>query len=210
MQQPIYPLLSSSLLIKLKYYAHFTVVFIATSKHGLQSLGKSSVVVRRMPPPANLPSIKSQIEPDVNLVPTGGQGWGSQAANNEQSALNQQQVAAANVSQGANLQKVSTAPSVITTGPQAGQAGGWKTTDVVEPPSSYNSRDFPHLVGDGDGATRGSQRGMQQSSSQPSLRPQSKNTHYELSFVLFTIIIVIVGSLPENVRDIRNEKSEKI
>lgn len=126
-----------------------------------------------MPPPANLPSIKSQVDPEVSLVPTGGLGWGSQASNNEQSALNQQHAAAANVNQGANLHKHSTAQSNVSTGPQAGQAGGWKTTDVVEPPSSYNARDFPHLVGDGDGATRGSQKGIQQSSSQPSLRPQS-------------------------------------
>jgi hypothetical protein len=48
-------------------------------KHGLQTLGKVGAG-RRMPPPANLPSLKSQNSgqnPNINLVPTGGQGWGS-------------------------------------------------------------------------------------------------------------------------------------
>ncbi|CAG2170186.1 unnamed protein product [Oppiella nova] len=47
-------------------------------KHGLQTLGKVGAG-RRMPPPANLPSLKSQTTttPNITLVPTGGQGWGS-------------------------------------------------------------------------------------------------------------------------------------
>ncbi|RWS14398.1 protein PRRC2C-like isoform X7 [Dinothrombium tinctorium] len=46
-------------------------------KHGLQTLGKVGAG-RRIPPPANLPSLKSENagnNPSINLVPSGGQGW---------------------------------------------------------------------------------------------------------------------------------------
>lgn len=51
----------------------------AAPKHGLQSLGKVGAG-RRMPPPVNLPSLKSENSgnnPNISLVPSGGQGWGS-------------------------------------------------------------------------------------------------------------------------------------
>lgn len=50
--------------------------FLVTRQHGLQSLGKVASM-RRMPPPANLPSLKSENsgnDPNINLVPTGGSG----------------------------------------------------------------------------------------------------------------------------------------
>ncbi|NP_001080716.1 proline rich coiled-coil 2A L homeolog [Xenopus laevis] len=50
-----------------------------TPRHGLQSLGKV-VVARRMPPPANLPSLKAENkgnDPNVSLVPKDGSGWAS-------------------------------------------------------------------------------------------------------------------------------------
>lgn len=46
-------------------------------RHGLQSLGKV-VTARRMPPPAHLPSLKSENkgnDPNVIIVPKDGTGW---------------------------------------------------------------------------------------------------------------------------------------
>uniref|UniRef100_A0A8C1R3B0 Proline-rich coiled-coil 2C n=1 Tax=Cyprinus carpio TaxID=7962 RepID=A0A8C1R3B0_CYPCA len=49
------------------------------ARHGLQSLGKVAVS-RRMPPPANLPSLKAENkgnDPNVSIVPKDGSGWAS-------------------------------------------------------------------------------------------------------------------------------------
>ena len=51
--------------------------FSVPRQHGLQSLGKVSSAARRMPPPANLPSLKSEHsgnDPSISLVPAGGSG----------------------------------------------------------------------------------------------------------------------------------------
>lgn len=60
-------------------YLFINFYFVVQPKHGLQSLGKVGTG-RRMPPPANLPSLKSENSgnnPNISLVPSGGQGWGS-------------------------------------------------------------------------------------------------------------------------------------
>lgn len=58
----------------------------ATPRHGLQSLGKV-VPARRIPPPANLPSLKAENkgnDPNVTLVPKDGTGWASKQESQDQ------------------------------------------------------------------------------------------------------------------------------
>lgn len=65
----------------MNYVANNDILLSKTgaARHGLQSLGKIATT-RRVPPPANLPSLKSENsgnDPTVSLVPSGGGGWGS-------------------------------------------------------------------------------------------------------------------------------------
>lgn len=68
------------LCIKISLKLKWTRFFLqGAARHGLQSLGKVGAS-RRIPPPANLPSLKSENsgnDPTVSLVPSGGGGWGS-------------------------------------------------------------------------------------------------------------------------------------
>ncbi|OCT56262.1 hypothetical protein XELAEV_18000370mg [Xenopus laevis] len=55
-------------------------------RHGLQSLGKVAAA-RRMPPPANLPSLKSENkgnDPNVFIVPKDGTGWANKQEQQDQ------------------------------------------------------------------------------------------------------------------------------
>lgn len=76
-------------------HAHFYIIKIlflsnfdyqVAARHGLQSLGKVAVS-RRMPPPANLPSLKAENkgnDPNVSIVPKDGSGWASRTEAGEE------------------------------------------------------------------------------------------------------------------------------
>ena len=56
-----------------------------STRHGLQSLGKIGQT-RRVPQPANLPSLKKENlgnDPRINLVPSGSQGWGKKESSTQ-------------------------------------------------------------------------------------------------------------------------------
>lgn len=60
--------------------------FPVVTRHGLQSLGKVATA-RRMPPPAHLPSLKSENkgnDPNVIIVPKDGTGWANKQEQTDQ------------------------------------------------------------------------------------------------------------------------------
>ena len=78
-------MLSTGAIIVLRF-----LLLAGAPRHGLQSLGKVATS-RRMPPPANLPSLKSENlgnDPTVALVPSGGGGWGSGKEGNTTTTTN--------------------------------------------------------------------------------------------------------------------------
>lgn len=59
------------------HWFHTSLSPAVVARHGLQSLGKVAAA-RRMPPPAHLPSLKSECkgnDPNVIIVPKDGTGW---------------------------------------------------------------------------------------------------------------------------------------
>ncbi|CAN7992997.1 unnamed protein product [Ixodes hexagonus] len=176
----------------------------AAPKHGLQSLGKVGAG-RRMPPPVNLPSLKSENSgnnPNISLVPSGGQGWGSAGKEKGKSPEENRQVGPQQQSQHSQSPTShSQGPPVTKQQPSGGAGGGpgggvgggvgvktWSSVtssqedggperNFLGHQSPFFPQEFPKLAG-GDVPTDGTPRLATdaQYGPGPSLRPQMEGT----------------------------------
>ncbi|XP_063066564.1 protein PRRC2B, partial [Engraulis encrasicolus] len=162
-------------------------------RHGLQSLGKVAAA-RRMPPPAHLPSLKSENkgnDPNVIIVPKDGTGWANkqeqqpdQKSSSVSSAqLPESQPQLALQKSVSNLQKptaVASQESTNTGGPKqwaqlngkAVEPDGSRVSNRLQP---FSHEEFPTLKAAGEQDKVGKERSAYDPSygPGPSLRPQN-------------------------------------
>ncbi|XP_064407768.1 protein PRRC2A isoform X2 [Latimeria chalumnae] len=169
-------------------------------RHGLQSLGKV-IPARRMPPPANLPSLKAENkgnDPNVSLVPKDGTGWASKQETPDQKstdALSAQQpesqlppasqTSASNQQRRIPIAQETPASTAAVVGAAAGakswaaasvthgaQGDGGKGSNQLSP---FSREEFPTLQAAGDQDKAGRERDTADLSygPGPSLRPQN-------------------------------------
>ncbi|XP_077963897.1 protein PRRC2C isoform X6 [Gasterosteus aculeatus] len=137
------------------------------ARHGLQSLGKVASS-RRMPPPANLPSLKAENkgnDPNVNIVPKDGSGWASRPEGGEE-----------------RQQETPPPPQTkppVPPPPEPSVGGGrsWASSKPPQPEgaprvSSHFQQEFPSLQAAGE-AEKGEEPEEEPYGPGPSLRPQN-------------------------------------
>jgi len=125
-------------------------------QHGLQSLGKVSTAARRMPPPANLPSLKSEHsgnDPSISLVPAGGSGWASKekekASSGSQPPVSQPQPAASAPSTQSTVKTPTTTPGCTGSGVRSWSSvtvGASTQGGLVSHQSPAFQEEFPSLA----------------------------------------------------------------
>uniref|UniRef100_A0A8D2ZW12 Proline rich coiled-coil 2B n=1 Tax=Scophthalmus maximus TaxID=52904 RepID=A0A8D2ZW12_SCOMX len=161
-------------------------------RHGLQSLGKVATA-RRMPPPAHLPSLKSENkgnDPNVIIVPKDGTGWANKQEQPDQKSsiasttqLPESQSQLASQKAVSNLQKpspVANQENTNTGGPKqwaqlngkAVELDGLRASNRLQP---FSHEEFPTLKAAGEQDRVGKERsGFDPSYGPgPSLRPQN-------------------------------------
>ncbi|XP_061603957.1 protein PRRC2B isoform X2 [Phyllopteryx taeniolatus] len=161
-------------------------------RHGLQSLGKVAAA-RRMPPPAHLPSLKSENkgnDPNVIIVPKDGTGWANKPEQPDQKSsvasipqLPESQLQLASQKSVSNLQKpppVANQENTNTGGPKqwaqlngkAVEQDGSRALNRLQP---FSHEEFPTLKAAGEQDKAGKERSGYDPSygPGPSLRPQN-------------------------------------
>ncbi|XP_073716878.1 protein PRRC2B isoform X1 [Misgurnus anguillicaudatus] len=190
---------SLSLFDKYKVKSIETQKTTVVARHGLQSLGKVAAA-RRMPPPAHLPSLKSENkgnDPNVIIVPKDGTGWANKQDQPEQKSsvassaqLPEWQPPQASQKSVSNLLQKPT-PITIQESTSSGGPKQWaqlngKTADTDGLRASsrlqpFSHEEFPTLKAAGEQDKVGKERSVYDPSygPGPSLRPQNVSSWRE-------------------------------